>query len=340
MKKIIFTGLYIIFTCSLLLAQPIQTLTGKNKISLRGLSVVNDNVCWASGSNGSVVKTTDGGKNFEWMTVKGYEQRDFRDIEAFDTNTAIIMAVAEPAVILKTKDGGKNWYKVFEDTTKGMFLDAMDFDGNHGVVIGDPINSYAFCAITDDEGENWINDTRQLRNTMFTGEAFFAASGTNIAFAKAGAELPGYYVITGGKKSRLIDLIYNHIYNLPIIQGKESTGANSIDIFRDKGIVVGGDFANDKDTTQNCVLIDFKKKDEKMFSHPQVPPHGYRSCVIYVKEKTLLTCGTSGVDISTDGGINWQLISGESFHVIQKAKQGSAVFMAGANGRIAKINVQ
>jgi photosystem II stability/assembly factor-like uncharacterized protein len=48
-------------------------------------------------------------------------------VEAFDANTALIMAVDSPAVILKTKDGGKSWKEVFRDNRKGMFLDAMDF---------------------------------------------------------------------------------------------------------------------------------------------------------------------------------------------------------------------
>src|SRR5689334_2220981 len=108
--------------------QLINIIDSGRKISLRGLSVVDDNVIWASGSSGTVARSVDGGKTFEWLTVAGYEKRDFRDIEAFDANTAIIMGISEPAIILKTKDGGKSWYKVFEDSTKGMFLDAMDFD--------------------------------------------------------------------------------------------------------------------------------------------------------------------------------------------------------------------
>jgi photosystem II stability/assembly factor-like uncharacterized protein len=87
--------------------------------------------------------------------VAGYEERDFRDIEAIDSSTAIIMAVAEPAIILKTTDGGKSWSKVFEDSTKGMFLDAMDFNGNEGVVVGDPIDGKVFLAQTNDLGDIW-----------------------------------------------------------------------------------------------------------------------------------------------------------------------------------------
>jgi photosystem II stability/assembly factor-like uncharacterized protein len=367
MKKILFAFciLHIAFS---LKAQQIKILTEGIKTSIRGLSVVNDKVIWASGSNGMVARSANAGNSFEWQQVKGFEKIDFRDIEAFDSNTAIIMGVASPAYILKTKDGGKNWYKVFEDTTKGMFLDAMKFNGSEiedtnsqiiikdiddstnsnnkirlermGIVIGDPINGKPFVAMTDNDGNTWKSfnsDSSMLAiiTAFNTGEAFFASSGTNISF------INGKYnfllAVSGGKNSRLIVLPTGLTYSLPIMQGKESTGANSIDINSKtkKGIIVGGDFANDKDTTLNCVLIDFNKKIK--FTHTQTPPHGYRSCVIYLDENNLVTCGTSGVDISNDGGNNWQLISAESFHVVQKAKKGNAVFLAGSKGRIAQI---
>src|ERR1044071_317489 len=75
----------------------VEMLTSGTKTSLRGLSVVNDNVVWVSGSNGTVGKTLDGGKTWTWMTVTGFEKKDFRDIEAFDGASAIIIAIAEPA---------------------------------------------------------------------------------------------------------------------------------------------------------------------------------------------------------------------------------------------------
>ena len=103
-----------------------------------------------------------------------------------------------------------------------------------------------------------------------------------------------------------------------------------------KGVVVGGNFSKDTIAVDNCVLISFQNGIPGM-SKPTTPPHGYRSCVIYLTKNNLLTCGTSGIDISTDGGMNWQLISKESFHVCQKAKKGKAVFLAGGNGRIAKL---
>ena len=88
---------------------------------MRGLSVVNDKTIWVSGSNGTVGKSIDGGDNWTWMTVKGFEKTDFRDIEAFDAKKAIIMGVAEPAYILKTVDGGNNWKVVYENKTQACF---------------------------------------------------------------------------------------------------------------------------------------------------------------------------------------------------------------------------
>ena len=43
------------------------------------------------------------------------------------------------------------------------------------------------------------------------------------------------------------------------------------------------------------------------------------------------------MDVSTDGGNTWTLISKESYHVCRKAKKGDAVYLAGSNGKIAKL---
>lgn len=107
-----------------LLAQvpTIEILEQGRKSSIRGMSVVNNNVVWVSGSAGSVGKSLDGGITWHWITVAGFEKSDFRDIEAFDDKTALIMGITQPAVILKTKDGGISWRKVLKIPLKRLFL--------------------------------------------------------------------------------------------------------------------------------------------------------------------------------------------------------------------------
>ncbi|HWB27218.1 MAG TPA: YCF48-related protein [Chitinophagaceae bacterium] len=335
--KTLVTLFLILITFVVSAQQPVITiLDSGHKVSLRGLSVVNDDVVWASGSNGTVVRSIDGGKNFEWLTVQGFEKRDFRDIEAFDENTAVIMGVDEPGVILRTTDGGKSWLPVFIDTAKGMFLDAMDFQGRRGVVVGDPLNSYAFIAYTKDGGDTWHKaDPLKSNIKLQDGEAFFASSGTNIKLVTdAAMSTNGVLIVTGGTRSRLVT--DNGLTELPLLQGSASQGANSIAVMHNHAVVVGGDFAHDTISHDNCVLFNVTDRNFS-FTRPKTPPHGYRSCVAFLSKKRLITCGTSGVDISKDQGNNWQLISLQSFHVCQKAKHGSAVFLAGANGKIARL---
>ena len=123
-----------------------------------------------------------------------------------------------------------------------------------------------------------------------------------------------------------------------IIKGEGSQGANSVAVNSSvsKMIIVGGDFNAPESSEKNIEVFNIRNS-ALLFPTVQTPPHGYRSCVAFLTSNVLITCGTSGVDVSTDGGLNWKLISNESFHVCAKAKTGSAVFLAGKDGRIAKL---
>jgi hypothetical protein len=219
---------------------------------------------------------------------------------------------------------------VYENKTPGMFLDAMEFwNDNSGIVVGDPINKKVFIARSFDGGMNWKPMHPDLQPVVDSGEAMFASSGTNVRKLTNQEAV----IITGGLRSRL--LIRNDKIDLPVLQGTQSTGANSIAIKNEKTmIVVGGDFSDKDAVIKNCFIT---RDKGKTFTAPATPPHGYRSCVEYLYKKTWITCGLNGVDISTDDGENWSWISKEGFHVCRKAKNGKAVFFAGGGGRIGKL---
>jgi photosystem II stability/assembly factor-like uncharacterized protein len=307
--------------------------------SFRGLSVPSDSVVWVSGSNGTVGRSVDGGNTWKWITVPGFEKKDFRDIEAFDSSTAIIVAVDNPAYILKTKDGGLSWTIVFEMDRKGMFLDAMDcINDTTCVCMGDPIG-YVFTVL-----RYWRNDFWLIERNSTTGdvigskkdEALFAASGTNVKQYTSRS----YSFISGGSVSNLyiVNISASRKINIPILQGKLSAGAFSMHSDSKKSFyITGGDYVEYWKDSGNVV---YTKNAGKTWKRSAV--HGYRSCIIKINKKSFITCGTNGVDLSTDGCRTWKLIHGDGargtdgFNVCAKSKTGKAVYFAGT-GRIAKL---
>lgn len=312
-------------------AQQIKIISSGTNTSIRGLSVVNDKVIWVSGSNGMVGKSSDSGKTWKWIQVKSFEKTDFRDIEGFDENIAVIMGVGDPAYILRTIDAGETWKLVFEDKRKGMFLDAMEFwNEQSGIVLGDPIDGKFFIARTFNGGYTWQNIPEKNYPEADSGEACFASSGTNIR--KFGNDAACF--VSGGLHSRLF--IKDKIIDLPIVQGKETAGANSIALKNKKTfIIVGGDFTTPDAIYKNCIITN---DGGNSWAYPAVPPHGYRSCVEYLQKNKWITCGLNGVDISNDDGKTWTSVSKESFNVCRKSKDGKSVFLAGGNGTIAKLS--
>lgn len=326
----------------------IKILTQKKGVSIRALSVPNNKTIWASGSNGAIALSTNGGDDFEWKQVKGFERRDFRALHAWDNKEAIIVAVGAPAIILKTKDAGSTWYRVYENADTLMFLDAIHFkDDLNGTIVGDPINNFIFLLQSVDKGEHWNRVGKSyFESDLKEGEAFFASSNSNLKENNT-----QQFLVSGGMASRL--WINGKAMDIPILQGAQSRGANSMAIAPNGKslMIVGGDFMQDSLKTKNIVGLDLKINSSMNSSvgnelttqwelnNKLGNPNGYRSCILFINKDLLITCGTSGVDISKNKGQTWELISNESFHVVQKQPNRKKIFLAGAGGRIGKISM-
>ena len=321
----------------------IVVLDSGQKCSIRGMSIPTDKVIWASGSNGHVARSINGGKTWEWLTIKGYEKTDFRDIHALNATTAIIMGIGNPANILKTKDGGQTWKLVFTKDTAGMFLDAMDFrNDKEGICIGDPLaaangKKYFFVIRTNDGGETWTREPARKLPAAAEGEAIFSASGTNIslissrdidyAFISGGMVSNLYFI---GAKSRAM------VYPLSINQGSEGAGAFSMATDgRSRFFCIGGDYKNPEEQKNNFVwTID----NSKTWKHPVMAPLGYRSCIRIIHGDRMIACGTSGVDICEHPD-KWKNISKQGFNVCMVSRNRSFVFFGGGNGKIGVLRL-
>lgn len=312
--------------------------TGTNT-SIRGLSVVDDQIAWVSGSNGYVGKTVDGGVTWNWSKPAGFDKLDFRDIEAFDDKHAIIVNAGSPAFILSTLDGGVSWRQSYVNRDSAIFLDGMDFwDVNKGMIFGDPIKGKMQLLRTTSAGANWDDISGNLKHPLKMGEAGFAASGTTIKTRDKGK----VWIATGGASA---NIYFSRNYGKhwkrfpnPIIQGLNSTGAFSIDFYDDKnGVVVGGDYLKDQESTNNAL---YTSNGGKTWNKPVVSVSGYRSAVCYLTKLICVAAGSSGVDISTDGGKNWTNISSENINAIQKANSGNLILLTGNKGTIYRLDKQ
>jgi photosystem II stability/assembly factor-like uncharacterized protein len=314
----------------------LKELTSGKNTSMRGLSVVSDSVVWVSGSNGHVGKSLDGGKTWVWMQPKGYEKLDFRDIEAFDQLKAIVINAGSPAHILSTIDGGKSWREVYKNVDSAIFLDGMGFwNAQEGIIFGDPINNKMQLLKTTDGGLTWQDISKNLKEEFKIGEAGFAASGTTIRTGQGGK----VWVASGGSTSRIFySANYGRrwkVYDCPIIQGESSTGPFSIAFYDGKkGIVVGGNYLKDRESSNNVLLT---ANGGKTWIKPVTPVFGYRSAVEYFTDQVCFATGSSGTDISIDGGKNWQNISTQNFNAIQKAKHGKLVLLTGNKGQVYQL---
>jgi len=326
-----FLLLFLLIT-AVLKAQSIVLLQQGKPTSIRGLSVVDDSVAWISGSHGYIAITRDGGKNWAWQQVKGFEKADFRDIEAFSDKSAVIMSSGTPALVLRTTDGGANWQVKYNNTDTTYFLDAMDFDTpKHGLILGDPIKNKFLLLETNDGGETW-NPFKNPPDAL-PGEAAFAASGTCLRVAS------NYIGISsGGTNARFINFnltFYAWQYNpLPISHHKSSQGAFSFALGKDRFLFVGGDYADDKKVDSVAAYAQSRLDATLIYTPIKTGPAGFQSCVEFIMGDIFLSTGTPGSNITTDSGKTWTKIDDTSFNVCRKARHGKLVLLAGNGGKI------
>jgi photosystem II stability/assembly factor-like uncharacterized protein len=317
--------------------------TSGTTANLRGVSAVDERTAWASGTNGSVLRTLDGGATWEVLAVPGAESCDFRDIEAFSTDEAVVMGIGRPARIFRTIDGGKSWEETWHSDAEGIFLDGFAFsDGRFGLAVGDPMEGRFFLLATEDGGETWAPLPIESRPLALGGEAAFAASGTSLAVHGKDR----IWIGTGGPVSRIwrSEDRGKHwdVVSSTLLEGSPSAGGFSVaflDEFR--GVAVGGDYRAEAASAGNAAVSADGGKTWRPIKERN--PGGFREAVAFIPgstPSTAVTVGPSGSDYSIDAGSTWIPIEGPSgFHALGLARTTPATGWAvGRNGLIAKLS--
>ncbi len=335
------------------------------KVRLRGISAVTPDIAWASGRAGTVLRTTDGGNHWQAVNVPDAKDLDFRDVEGFDANTAVVLSIGpgEASRIYRTSDAGKTWQLTLQNKDPRAFFDCMVFDQDQGWMLGDPVEGHFQVYSTVDAGKSW-----QLSPdgpAAQAGEAAFAASGTCIA--KVQRRL---VVVSGGTMARVH---YKDLDHGPWL----ATGASDSPAGEAKGFfsaaassgaafAVGGDYkAEDApglavragvDVSQDAKAI--KRKDTGLLQanastpsakqsqpdnlalvilQPRPSPLGYRSGVSCADGKLpCIAVGPSGID-RWDGDA-WSPVSDMGLDAVDLAGHGG--WASGDAGRIVRVEIR
>jgi photosystem II stability/assembly factor-like uncharacterized protein len=317
-----------------------QKISVETSADFRGLSIVGDKVIWVSGTKGTFVRSVDGGQRWAVGSVRGAETLDFRDVEAFDGDTAYLLSIGngDASRIYKTTDGGRNWELQFKNQVPTAFFDAMAFwDRDHGIAVSDPVNGKFLILSTSNGGKNWSLLPSAAMPAAVQGEGAFAASGTClIVRGKNDA-----WLVTGGTKARIFHstdrgLNWN-VMDSPLLSGIESAGNFSI-AFRNQrqGIIVGGDYRQPESSAGNAALT--KDGGKSWQALKGNAPSGFRSAASWHQHGSrslLLVAGTSGSDLSVDDGLTWQSVDRQNYNAVRFSSSGVA-WAAGPKGMIAR----
>ncbi len=283
---------------------------------LRGLSIVNARVVWASGTGGTFVRTTDGGETWQAGTVPGGEKLDFRDVYAIDAKTAYLLSIGngDASRIYKTTDAGKTWSLQYTEQNPKAFLDCMAFwNPTHGLVVGDAVDGKAELLTTSDGGAHWAPLPPESIPPAKDGEGS-PATGTCIATyseKKGKQEIWHAWFITENA-SRVF-----HTANAgktwtasqtPLVTGPNQGNFSIAVVDADRLAIVGGDYDHPQMIKPNAAYTD----GGRTWHESSKRPAGYRWCVAIVPDTpgpTAFAVGPNGMDYSIDRGKNWQKLN-------------------------------
>lgn len=159
--------------------------TSLPKQTLQKACAVGEGIVWAVGTAGTVIKTVNGGKTWEDVSVPGFTV-NLQSVAAVSAQTAWVGGQSDSAGycgLFKTTNSGTNWTRIVDPavTNVGHLLGLDAVDANHIWAIG----AHQTVLYSSDGGTSW---TQKYRNTLNDGNEVFAV-GPNQIFAACDAHV-------------------------------------------------------------------------------------------------------------------------------------------------------
>lgn len=317
------------------------------------LDVVDRKVVWAAGggfggatNDGSVVRTVDGGRSWQNVTPPGGAVDSFRDVEAFDRDHALVLALPigdELSRIYRTADGGATWQLVFRNTLPDAFYDCMAFfDDRHGLAVSDPVGGKYRILATEDGGRTWrqtpsggMPAATPGDSALATGTCMVANGRLNAWFGTTGTSDGSshnpqvFHTRDGGKTWSAADTP---------IRGETASIASLS--FRDPrhGLAVGGGFNPGEGIDSGVAASTVDGGSSWSIGDPL---SGFRNSVAWVPGggHTAVAVGPSGSDVSTDSGKSWTQFDRTHFLGVNCSSSGGC-WAVGSGGMAAQLVVR
>ena len=326
--------------------------------SLRGIHALPGGIAWASGTDGTVLRTEDGGYLWQKCAVPhDAEKQDFRSIWAWDAQRALAVS-SGPAYnsrIYKTSDGCKTWKRTLYNPDPNGFWDGIVFITEHNAfLLGDPLDGRWDMKFTQDAGDTWfgagdpgLEADAKTEGAFAASNSSLAAMGPNFWFGSGGTGGAFLHYSTkecaGQPKGAECPLAW-HKVAVPMAGGTAGAGVFSVSAreylptdFHPKGqtelklhvVAVGGDYEKPNESKGTAA---YSTDGGVTWTAAAVPPHGYRSAVAWDKaDRAWIAVGTNGSDYSRDDGKTWQPLDDGEWNAL------SLPYVVGPKGRIAKL---
>ncbi len=305
---------------------------------LRGLDAVSRRIVWASGTEGTVLRTVDGGHTVTSVGPAGTDAIQFRDIEATSARHAVIMGIGDTPDAFRfyvTDDGGRHWTLAYQNTNPNAFYDCMAFTSPRvGYAVSDPVGGRFRILRTTDAGHSWRVMSNRGMPAAEDGEFAFAASGTCLQTDPRGTLFLGSGGVDPARIFRSTDGARTWTVQDSPVAGAAAGGIFSLSFGAARGgVAVGGDYTDPTAATANAAWT----SDRGRTWHAASGLGGYRSGSAWLRNgsMTVIAVGPTGSDVSTNGGRTYATFDTGTFDSVECA--GGTCYASGDLGRLAVL---